>query len=342
MNNKIKRSTRRAFGRRALAFGVAMFAMVTLTAVGFAAWLISSNSSAEAGGGVVTEQVSQANIRITVDNKNNNGKLVDSNDVEYEIVFAPKSTDTSGLVIFDSNDGSDKPENLSFSFNGSIEHWERVGELNFTVKVPDSVIAAAGLTKNGNNWTYTAANAYIQLPACATDMDGNALPLVTDSGWDQAAMTAPVQFTNISDEGATLSAATVSVTAPAADSATATFLGTFSFGWGARYSFENPATSINGSNWTNLTNAGLTEASTTNDIQLELIKLQAAVNGLNLNGYLADANITLTEGQTLEAYVATNAAGMQDKLNALQEKVVEAINNNGRPQYTLYIQANVR
>ena len=354
---KNKNSTRRSFGRRALAFGIAMFAMVTLTAVGFAAWLISSNATAEANGGIVTETVTQANIKLTIDNVSEQGDLTDDHGNRYDIVFSLPSN-ASGLVTFQDNDGKDKGEKLDFAFTGKVEHWERVGSLKFSVRVPDCIVAAAGLKKSGGTWTYNAHDAYVQLPEYAMDKDGNTLPKVVNGNWDKTTMTAPVTFNSISDAGATLSATlkngSIAITAPGTGT-TATFAGTnLAFGWGARYGHTNPATTINSDNWTNIANTGITRDTETNgtyksyipnQVALELLKLQAIVNGVTLDTYITAAGITLGE-KTIDAYVkeATNSQTVANELATLQTKMSEAIYADGfaKPTYKLYIEAIVR
>lgn len=359
---KNKNSTRRSFGRRALAFGIAMFAMVTLTAVGFAAWLISSSATKEGEGGVVTETVSRANIEIKIDNVDANGKLVylDNADKKYDIVFAPKKTETTGLVIFKDEDG-DNGENLEFKFKGSVSQWDRVGELKFSVKVPDSIIAAAGFTKaNDGTWgSFDASKAYVMLPSYATDMDGKALPKVvknttgSDSTWTVTGTTEPIMFDMKSvalTEAKTIDGVTVTP-GTGANAGTTTFQGTMTFEWGARYNGVNPATLINdlynqGKFGTAIGQTGISlgkDVDATNKIQAELLKLQAIVNGLNINTILSE----VVSGQNdLDAYIATGsndattANEISNKLGDLQTKVKEKITE--KPSYKLYIEANVK
>ena len=340
-----KRSTRRAFGRRALAFGITMFAMITLTTVGFAAWLISTNSTAHAGGNIQTQTVKQANIKITITNADGEGNLIDkeNGDTPYEIIYAPKA-DSAGLITFDSTDG-DKPESLKFSFNGQVEQAHRVGTLQFSVKVPDAIIAAAGLTKSGETWSYNAKNAYIALPEYAVDNDGNPLPKVTSGTWDGSSMTAPITFENISDlEGEGLTSGPVTLTA-IDGSNTMTFTGTdFAFGWGARYGMVNPADTFNSDDWTKVTHTGVQkgQTTTTNQIQLELIKLQSAVNGIALDDTLIGESMEGVTAATIDNYVKTgDQATVQGQLEKLQEKLGEQIEGH-RPTYTLFIEAKVR
>lgn len=359
---KNKNSTRRAFGRRALAFGIAMFAMVTLTAVGFAAWLISSNATAEGDGGIKTEAVTQANIKIEIKNVNDKGELVANSETgeKYDIVFSlPK--DASGLVTFQNNGGKDKGEQLGFAFVGSVEHWERVGSLKFSIRVPEIIVKAAGLTKSGDAWSYSANDAYIALPEYAMDKDGNALPKVVGGSWDDSSMTAPVEFKNISDLAEvdltkTLVNGKIAITKPTPTSeTTATFAGTgLQFGWGARYNHVNPAITFNSADWTNITKTGIElkkdtngnyESYIPNQVALELLKLQATVNGVDLNGYITSAGITLGD-KTIDEYVkgAADSQAVATQLATVQQKMADVIYAEGfsRPTYKLYIEAIVR
>ena len=339
-----KRSTRRAFGRRALAFGITMFAMITLTTVGFAAWLISTNSTAHAGGNIQTQTVKQANIKITSTNVSDGNLINTSDGTPYEIIYAPKEG-TTGLISFDDSDGNDKPESLTFSFNGKVEQAQRVGSLKFSVKVPDAIIAAAGLTKSGESWSYNPANAYIALPEYAVDKDGNSLPKVTNGTWDNSSMTAPITFENISElQGDGLTSGPVVLTA-IDGSNVMTFTGTdFAFGWGARYGMVNPADTFNSDDWTKVTHTGVEEdkSYTTNQIQLELIRLQSAVNGIALDDTLIGESMEGVTADKIDSHVKTGEqAKVQEQLEALQEALGTKIEGK-RPTYTLFIEAIVR
>ena len=340
-----KRSTRRAFGRRALAFGITMFAMITLTTVGFAAWLISTNSTAHAGGNIQTQTVKQANIKITIDNVDGADNLVDKSagGTPYEIIYAPKENSV-GLITFDGS-GGDKPESLEFSFNGKVEQAQRVGSLKFSVKVPDAIIAAAGLTKSGETWSYNPANAYIALPEYAVDNDGNPLPKVVNGTWDNSSMTGPITFENISElQGDGLTSGPVTLTAIDGRNVM-TFTGTdFAFGWGARYGMVNPADTFNSDDWTKVTHTGVEEdkSYTTNQIQLELIRLQSAVNGIALDDTLIGESMEGVTADKIDSHVKTGEqAKVQEQLEALQTALGTKIEGK-RPTYTLFIEAIVR
>lgn len=372
-----RRATRRSFGRRALAFGVAMFAMVTLTAVGFAAWLISSNSTSESTGSIVTQEVSQANIKITVSNIDSKSSLIATTDSEdtdanivkgdkFDIVFGlPK--DASGLVSFADNGGKDKPENLKFYFKGYVENWTRVGEFKFSVKVPDVIVKAAGITTSGTTtsgttYSYDPDLAYVELPTYAMDKDGKPLPkIVSDvASGETEAITFKRNDAGSFDvlsftDGDTTITLTENQTVEGVTAKVTTFSGWMAFKWGARYNNVNPATTFNSNDWVNVEKTGITrvlkEGSTTtlaanipNQVHLELLKLQCAVNGEKIADYYAAAGITLS-GKTIEEYVkGDNTAEIAGQLGVLQAKLSEKIyaDSFAKPTYTLLIEAIVR
>ena len=261
----------------------------------------------------------------------------------YEIIYAPKAN-SAGLISFDGSDG-DKPESLTFSFNGKVEQAQRVGTLQFSVKVPPAIIAAAGLTKSGETWSYNPANAYIALPEYAVDNDGNPLPQVLNGTWDNVSMTAPITFANISElSGEDLTSGPVTLIA--IDSSNVmNFTGTdIAFGWGARYGLANPADTFNSDDWTKVSHTGVQEdqTTTTNQIQLELIKLQSAVNGIALDDTLIGESMEGVTAGTIDGYVKTGEqATVQAQLEALQTALGERIEGH-RPTYTLFIEAKVR
>lgn len=357
MANK-KRSTRRAFGRRALAFGVAMFAMVTLTAVGFAAWLISTNSTAQGTGGIVTQSVSQANIEIVIDNINEGFELVGytgspegiDDTQKYDIVYAAPAN-ANGLITWTTGEsGQDKPESLTFSFTGKIKNAHRVGVLNFSVKVPDSIIAAAGFTKGSDGkWgNYNAANAYVELPSYAVDYSGNPIPKIENSS-ATGSDTEKISFANITDlSGASLTSGPVTLSKGSNNEVT--FVGRqFTFKWGARYNNTNPATLINEGRWNEFNAAtGLSAAShTTNQIQLELLKLQAVVNNVvSLDTYFSNEMKADMGSKTLDDYVKEgDQTKVQTYLAEIQTAMSAVIYADGyaeKPTYKLFIEANVR
>ena len=188
------KSTRRGFGRRALSFGLAIFAAITLTAVGFAAWVLSNNANVDAEGGIKTETVTDVSIKIDITNQVDN-VLYDEIDEHgngvgrQNIVFAPIAPPASGEGSANhpanngqiQNDGLGESEDLTFTVKGTVNNIDKIGVLRFNVRVPESLIAAAGLTRpvEGGNWTYDPSKAFIQLPSYAMDMDGKPIPYIS-------------------------------------------------------------------------------------------------------------------------------------------------------------------
>ena len=188
------RYTRRGFGRRALTFGLAIFCAITLTSVGFAAWVLSNNASIDTNGGIVTETVTDISIKIEITNSDENKQLyeeVEGEDgkvtVPQVIAFAPIAPE-EGLVNDPAksgqiqNDGNGYSEDLSFTVKGTVDNILAIEELYFNVRVPDSLIKAAGLTKGeSGKWSYDPAQAFIRLPSFAMDKSGNPIPYIQGS-----------------------------------------------------------------------------------------------------------------------------------------------------------------
>lgn len=178
--------TRFNFTRKAVTFGVVIFLAIALVASGFAAWLISGASEETSEGTVGVVTVSNANLVIHVTDLVE-GKL-QSDDNKYKVQFGPDKNDKSGYITYTSGDADDaRYENLGFNVTGTIDNGDKVGELTFAIRVSDALAYAAGLRKADSASDtdpfiyYEEAKAYITLPACALDVNGNALPMPTDS-----------------------------------------------------------------------------------------------------------------------------------------------------------------
>lgn len=371
-NNRNRRATRRSFGRRALAFGVAMFAMVTLTAVGFAAWLISSNSQEIGSGGIVTEDVKTAAIKVTITNKNDSKHLYDDTKADkpvYDIVFAPKENPATGDILrFSIGDsGKDKPENLTFSAKGNMENTDKIGELKFSVRVPESVLTAAGLTRKTSDkpeptlsdlWEFDASKAYIELPSYAMDKDGKSIPKIVNGEWTAEAGTQPVKFTNVSNLSGdaltqTIDGATFKLvnTSDIAGTFECTNLG---FKWGKRYDNQNPASLANTNKtdleWGSLlTVVGIErdKAYTSQQLFLELLRMNAIINGKTLEGIINEDTGLSTPlgGKTIDEYVkyvnaegAYDAVGVTTYLETLQTALNTKIGSS-KVEYSFVIDA---
>ena len=208
----MKKTTRKSFSRKAIVVVMSVFLTVSLTAVGFASWLISTGASDDGKGNVTASNVSDAILQVTINKDTNLGS----------IKFAPLKTDVDGDVRFDIKEEEDF-ENLKITVTGTIEHFDYLEKMSVQIKVPDSVITAAGYksetASDGNKKTYVADETlpkYIVLPAGATDMDGN---LIATAQEDYLA---------------------TNTTVFKATGTTATFEFDIAFKWGTLFNGENP------------------------------------------------------------------------------------------------------
>lgn len=193
------KSTRRGFGRRALSLGLAIFCAITLTSVGFAAWVLSNNANLDSEGGIKTETITDISVKIDITNAYNKvlydefddtGKGIEG--TQQNIVFGPLATPADGATDADKhpsnngqiqNDGLGKSEDLSFTVEGTVDNIDKIGVLRFNVRVPESLITAAGLTRptneEGSTWTYDPSKAFIRLPSYAMDINGKPIPYIS-------------------------------------------------------------------------------------------------------------------------------------------------------------------
>lgn len=206
----MKKTTRKSFSRKAIVVVMCVFLTVSLAAVGFASWLISNNDSKEGTGNVTASNVSDAILGVTIENANNLGK----------INFGPDKGDETGNIRYNKAEADDF-ENLKITVSGSIKKFATLKQMEIRIKVPDSVITAAGYgLKDGSTTEYevkTNLPKYITLPAGAADTNGNLI--VADSAVVYASDNAV--FTSGADD-------------------TATFSFDVTFGWGTLFNSENP------------------------------------------------------------------------------------------------------
>ena len=207
----MKKTTRKSFSRKAIIVVMCVFLTISLTAVGFASWLISSNDSKEGTGNVNASNVSDAILGVTINSADNLGT----------INFGPLKGDTDGNVRYDDKNADDV-ESLGITVTGTINKFATLEQMEIKIKVPDSVIKAAGYGLRADSTTVYEAKddlpKYITLPAGAVDEKGNLI--VADS-------TVVYQATD-----------TKVFTAGADDSATFKF--NVTFGWGELFQNENP------------------------------------------------------------------------------------------------------
>ena len=208
----MKKTTRKSFSRKAIVVVMCVFLTVSLAAVGFASWLISNDASTKGTGNVNASNVSDAILGVTIEKADNLGK----------INFGPDKGDKTGNIRYNEAEADDV-ESLKITVSGSIKKFATLEQMEIKIKVPDSVITAAGYkaTDVGEGVkTYTVDPAlpkYITLPAGAADTNGNLI--VADS--------------------AVVYASDNAVFKPGADD-TATFSFDVTFGWGTLFNSENP------------------------------------------------------------------------------------------------------
>ena len=372
------RSTRRGFGRRALSFGLAIFCAITLMSVGFAAWVLSNNASLDSTGGIKTETITDKSVNLVITNADKNKVLYDSVDDNKQgigdpqnLVFGHLPADNGdakiGFIQTDGEDGKALNEDLSFTVKGTADNIDKIGDLHFEVRVPDSLLTAAGLSRVGDTWSYDPAKAFIRLPSFARDSEGNQIPYITGAyttdgdgninyeyGWDGSKMTEDVLWVDPSDlltkgqqEISDLDGNKYTIKYVTDRTDKLEFELTINFQWGARYLGMNPnyfydveeRGSIGMDKLVTVAPHTYTTADM-NMVNYDLLLLQAVVNDLELEDYLTEntvsesevykaTNIVLAEGQTLEDYIKSNPDGIKAKLAILQENIETAIAHLG-------------
>lgn len=212
----MKKTTRKSFSRKAIVAVMSVFLTVSLTAVGFASWLISNNDSKEGTGNVTASDVSDAILGVTIENAENLGK----------INFGPAQDDKTGTIRYNEAE-TDDYEALKITVRGSIDKYKTLDKMSITVKCPDSILTAAGYAWTGGDgarvYSYDKTKAYIALPRCAVDKDGKFLPM-----FDSANNTKADEY---------LSGNTIFT---GSDDNKKEFTVTISFGWGELFQNENP------------------------------------------------------------------------------------------------------
>ncbi len=222
----MKKTTRKSFSRKAIVAVMSVFLTVSLTAVGFASWLISKDDSQEGTGNVNASDVSDAILDVTINNAENLGN----------INFGPAQNDKTGTIRYNEAEAKDI-EALEITVSGSIDKYKTLEKMSITVKCPDSILTAAGYTWTGEDgarvYSYDKTKAYIALPGCAVDKDGKFLPMI-----DSANNTKADEYPS-GDKIFTGS-----------DDNKKEFIVTISFGWGALFEGKNPGRYLDGEDGT--------------------------------------------------------------------------------------------
>lgn len=207
----MKKTTRKSFSRKAIVAVVSVFLTISLTAVGFASWLISNNDSKEGIGNVKASNVSDAILGVTIEKADNLGT----------INFGPLKDDAKGNIRYDTDEAEDF-ESLEITVGGKINKFATLKLMEIKIQVPDSVIAAAGYGHvAGSETDYevkTDLPKYITLPAGAADKNGN---LIVPANKVEYQATDTNVFTAVEGDAATFSF-------------------TVTFGWGDLFRYKNP------------------------------------------------------------------------------------------------------
>ena len=218
---KALRLTRRAYRRKLIMFGVSIFASLSLTATGFASWVLSNDVQKEQSGSVEVGTVTEANIDIDV-----HGFADKVNTFKFE----PMESDTNGRVR---NDGENF-ENLSVKLSWTVTNYDRVGEHTITFKVHKNIKSAidAGYITMPKGFVLTNDTEVIKENEVDTTyyVATYSVPKVTASGTD--ANVALKYTVNTGDNPAT------SDYTESANSVT--FELTLTFGWGSTFGNQNP------------------------------------------------------------------------------------------------------
>ena len=213
----MKKTTRKSFSRKAIVVVMCVFLTVSLAAVGFASWLISNDASTKGTGNVTASNVSDAILGVTIENADNLGK----------INFGPDKGDETGNIRYNKAEADDV-ESLKITVSGSIKKFATLKQMEIKIKVPDSVITAAGYgLKDGSTTEYEVKDnlpKYITLPAGAADEKGN---LIDTAKKVEYLATDTTVFTSGADD-------------------TATFSFDVTFGWGELFGNKNPGRYLDG------------------------------------------------------------------------------------------------
>lgn len=214
----MKKTTRKSFSRKAIIIIASVFLVISLTATGFAAWLISNDANADKSGNVTVSDISDQILGVTIDTA-----------TPEKINFGPAKGDTTGNIQYVSNDAEDV-ESLKVTVKGTVKNFDTMKEMEVSIKVPDSVIKAAGYKLNEDGNTYSedvSLPKYIELPAGAQDSNGNYI------------VSGSKVFYNKESKIGEKPVFTVSATE-------ATFEFVIEFRWGALFENENPSLYLDG------------------------------------------------------------------------------------------------
>lgn len=214
----MKKTTRKSFSRKAIIVIASVFLVISLTATGFAAWLISNDAGANKDGNVTVSDISDQILGVTIDTA-----------TPEKINFGPANGDTTGNIQYVSTNAEDV-ESLKVTVKGTVKNFNTMKEMEVSIKVPDSVIKAAGYKLNEDGKTYSEdakLPKYIELPAGAQDSNGNYIVSGSKVVYNKESKIGEKPVFTVSDTEAT-------------------FEFVIEFRWGALFENENPSLYLDG------------------------------------------------------------------------------------------------
>ena len=219
----MKKFTRRSHNRKMIVFALSIFMAVSLVSVGFAAWVMSAVSNADAEAPVKVGIVSDASLSVTVDQWTRADGEEEFKWTGDVLSFDAPAGDDTGRVRAD----SEAVENLSMVISGKVTNAATLKSLTMTITLPTELGNAiqAGYIRV-KNAEVTAANKIVIGNAEGTDKE-TALNYVLDE-----------------------------------ETGIATFSYTLSFEWGDFFGGENPSVFYDGTTTAERTVVGADDVST--------------------------------------------------------------------------------
>ena len=122
----LARTTRRAFRRKLVTFGISSFMCLSLTATGFAAWMLSNDAQKDAAGEIEVASVSEAGVAIS---------NLEFTTEEKNFKLEPAKDDKTGKVRWDGTNC----ENMSVGIKWTLSNYQNVGETYIEFKLPPTI-----------------------------------------------------------------------------------------------------------------------------------------------------------------------------------------------------------
>ena len=167
----MKKLTRRAYNRKIMMFGAAIFMSVAMISTGFASWVVSSVKNAEANNvPVKVAIVSDKSLNVTLDDYVDNNWTGDvwtfdaaTEDDNTRQSVTGKGAEARDDVRYDAADGLGG-EKLTLPIKGKVDHAEYVSTLTVTVTLPESLATAinSGYLALPTNLSLTSDNKIVQ------------------------------------------------------------------------------------------------------------------------------------------------------------------------------------